>query len=66
MNIEGAQETANLVNGEAMHADVSKEVIKNVINKTESEIGPIDLFCSNAGIAAGRDLQSPNEDWQKI
>ena len=34
MNIEGAQETANLVNGEAMHADVSKEVdIKNVINK---------------------------------
>ena len=67
MNIEGAQETANLVNGEAMHADVSKEVdIKNVINKTESEIGPIDLFCSNASVAAGRDLQSPNEDWQKI
>ena len=67
MNIEGAQEIANLVNGEAMHADVSKEVdIKNVINKTELEIGPIDLFCSNAGIAAGRDLQSANEDWQKI
>ena len=34
MNIEGAQETANLVNGEAMHADVSKEVdIKNVIKQ---------------------------------
>ena len=26
MNIEGAQETANSVNGDAMNADVSKEV----------------------------------------
>ena len=37
-----------------MTADVSNEAdIVRVIETTESEVGPIALFCSNAGIGAG-------------
>ena len=36
-----------------------------VIEQTEERIGPIDLFCSNAGIGVGMDLQSPNSEWQR-
>jgi len=44
---------------------VSKEedIIK-LIEHVETTIGPIDLFCSNAGIGAGPSEQSPNAEWQ--
>jgi NAD(P)-dependent dehydrogenase (short-subunit alcohol dehydrogenase family) len=49
----------------AMSADVSKEEdIKRVIQETEANIGPIDLFCSNAGVGLGDTLDSPNKEWQ--
>ncbi len=64
INLDGAKATAAEFGGTAMQADVSKEDdIKAVIDKTEAEIGPIDLFCSNAGIGAGRDLASSNDEW---
>ena len=67
MNLAGAEETSEMIDGVAMQADVSSENdIKAVIENTESHVGPIDLFCSNAGIGTGKDLQSPNEQWQKI
>ena len=36
------------------------------IDRTEREIGPIDLFCSNAGIGVGHGLDTPNDVWQTI
>lgn len=66
MNLAGAEETVSLYGGTAMAADVGNESdIKSVIEKTESEVGPIDLFCSNAGIGRGADLAAPNEEWQQ-
>ena len=51
MNTEGAIETAELVKGIAVSADVSKESdIINVIDKANDLSGGIDIFCSNAGI----------------
>ncbi|MFT5186471.1 MAG: NAD(P)-dependent dehydrogenase (short-subunit alcohol dehydrogenase family), partial [Porticoccaceae bacterium] len=51
INLENAQETAAMVGGVAMSADVAKEEdILRVIETTETDIGPIDLFCSNAGV----------------
>lgn len=65
LNLEGAEETARSIDGIAMKADVSREDdIERVIETTEREVGPIDLFCSNAGIGMGMDLASPNTEWQ--
>ena len=34
-----------------------------VIEDTENNIGPIDLFCSNAGVGMGMSEQSPDSEW---
>jgi NAD(P)-dependent dehydrogenase (short-subunit alcohol dehydrogenase family) len=66
LNEPGAKATADDLGCIAMGADVSSESdIQNVIESTEANVGPIDLFCSNAGIGMGPDLSSPNDEWQK-
>jgi len=64
---DSAARVAGEVGGLGIQADVSKEAdIINIVERTEAEIGPIDLFCSNAGIAGKCDLTTPNEEWQRI
>jgi NAD(P)-dependent dehydrogenase (short-subunit alcohol dehydrogenase family) len=47
-----AEAVAARIGGAAMGCDVSREEdIVRLIENTESRFGPIDLFCSNAGIA---------------
>ncbi len=66
LNEVGAAATADEVGCISLAADVSREVdIVRVIDHTEAEVGPIDLFCSNAGIGAGVDLAAPNSEWQR-
>ena len=61
----GVNATADELSCIAMAADVSSEAdIVRVIDRTEENVGPIDLFCSNAGVGLGADLQSPNSEWQ--
>ncbi len=58
-----AKAVADSIGGEAVACDVAKEAdIKHVIDETERRFGPIELFCSNAGIALQLCCQS---DWQK-
>lgn len=65
INLDGVEATATEYGCAAMRADVSKEAdVKALIDHAE-DTGPIDLFCSNAGIGMGRDLNAPNEEWQK-
>jgi len=65
LNQAGANATAEELGCIAMSADVSNEAdIVEVIERTEADIGPIDLFCSNAGVGLAPDLQSPNGEWQ--
>jgi NAD(P)-dependent dehydrogenase (short-subunit alcohol dehydrogenase family) len=67
INLANARETAAMIGGVAMMADVAKEEdTARIIEDTESEIGPIDLFCCNAGVGLGESIHSPNAEWQSI
>lgn len=51
----------------ATTTDVSVEAdIVELVGQTEERLGPIDLFCSNAGIAIGGGPETPDEQWQQI
>ncbi|PUB10156.1 SDR family NAD(P)-dependent oxidoreductase [Yoonia sediminilitoris] len=63
----GATRTATDVGGHAFAVDVAdEEQIKQMIETVEQDIGPIDLFCANAGIFMEGGLERPNADWQRI
>lgn len=65
IDAEAARQTAGDMGCVAMPADVTKESdIINLIEVTERDIGPIDLFCNNAGVFAGNSEQAPTEEWQ--
>lgn len=66
MNSAGAEAVAAEIGGVAITADVSKEKdVLHVIDKTEQDLGPIDLFCSNAGIARSGGVETSDKVWQK-
>jgi NAD(P)-dependent dehydrogenase (short-subunit alcohol dehydrogenase family) len=50
--------------GRAQSADVGVEAdVEALIEKTEDEVGPIDLFASNAGIAGGGSIDADDDVW---
>lgn len=50
-----------------VRTDVSNEAdVVACIERAERELGPIDLFCSNAGIAIGGGAEVPDDQWQQI
>ncbi|MFK7914157.1 MAG: SDR family NAD(P)-dependent oxidoreductase [Pseudomonadales bacterium] len=64
---DGAAAVAAAIGGSSTAVDVSRETeIEALIAATEDNIGPIDLFCSNAGVGIGEGLDTPNEVWQSI
>jgi NAD(P)-dependent dehydrogenase (short-subunit alcohol dehydrogenase family) len=66
-NAEGVKAVAAEVGGVAFTVDVSREAdIQNLIETVERDHGPIDLFCSNAGIGIGGGAEASNEGWQRI
>ncbi|MDG1133678.1 MAG: SDR family NAD(P)-dependent oxidoreductase [Pseudomonadales bacterium] len=67
LNGEGAAAVAAEFGGHSMAVDVCNESeIIELINSTETQFGPIDLFCSNAGIGIGKNIDEPDEVWQTI
>jgi len=63
----GALGVAAEVGGRGFAVDVSKEAdIVALIETVEAEDGPIDLFCSNAGIGIGGGAEAPNAGWTRI
>jgi len=67
INGEGAKATADEIGGVAFTTNVGKEEdIASLIETVERDHGPIDLFCSNAGIGYGGGAEVSNERWQRI
>ena len=70
MDTAGTERVANEIGGIAVTADVSKEEdIQRIVHDTEEQLGPIDLFCSNAGIICidpSHIASSSNEDWERM
>ena len=64
---DGVQAVAAALGAVGMHADVAcEEDVRRVIDDTETRCGPIDLFCSNAGILVVGGPEVPTAEWQRI
>jgi len=67
LDIERARELASKIDGLAVAVDVGDESsLRALVERAERANGPIDLFCSNAGIGFFGGIEVANEDWQKI
>jgi len=68
-DLDGAQAAVvgREIGGSSAGVDVRREAdLVRFIDDTERAHGPIDLFCSNAGIGTGKGLETPNDTWQTI
>jgi NAD(P)-dependent dehydrogenase (short-subunit alcohol dehydrogenase family) len=60
---ERARRVASEIGGQAFTVDVAREAdIQGLVEA----IGPIDLFCSNAGIILEGAEETPDDDWERI
>jgi NAD(P)-dependent dehydrogenase (short-subunit alcohol dehydrogenase family) len=67
LNLKGAEETAAMMGGKAYGVNVGKaDEIVQLIKNVEQDLGPIDLFCSNAGISVAGGVEVPDDEWQRI
>lgn len=56
---------ATIPGAQAVVADVStEEGNRLLVEQARTALGSIDLFCANAGVAVGRDLDDPEEIWE--
>src|SRR5687768_12312861 len=63
----GCAAVAAEVKGVAAPTDVADEAaVRALVARAEDAYGPIDLFCSNAGIAVTGGVEASNADWQRI
>ena len=71
LDLDGARAVAASISGSAHQVDVrSEDAVRRFIAVTEKVAGPIDLFCSNAGVLLfdpefDMPANTPDELWQK-
>jgi NAD(P)-dependent dehydrogenase (short-subunit alcohol dehydrogenase family) len=72
LDFDGAARVAQAIGGDAIRCDVGREDdVLHLIEETERRHGPINLFCSNAGIGGAFDLVcenvafAGNDIWQR-
>lgn len=63
----GAEAVAREIGGLAVATDVRREAdVVALVERATAAYGPIDLFCSNAGIAIEGGVEAPDSAWQRI
>lgn len=61
-----AHAVADEIGGRAAPIDVTNAAaVQLLVDETEADAGPIDLFCSNAGVAAAGGVEQPVAQWQR-
>ncbi|WP_158915575.1 SDR family oxidoreductase [Caulobacter sp. S45] len=71
LNAEGAADVAASVGGLAFSCDVSQaDEVAQMVDRVQTDIGPIDLYCSNAGILDkdpdfDNAASAPDESWAR-
>lgn len=66
LDAEGAGAVANQIGGRAVAVggDVATEDgVEKLVSTAEQHFGAVDLFCANAGVAVGTDVQTPDAEW---
>jgi len=67
LDATGCQAVAAEVKGVAAPTDVADEAaMRALVARAERAFGPIDLFCSNAGIAISGGVETSDAEWQRI
>ena len=62
-----AKQVAETIGGLPVRTDVARpEEVQKLVEQTLGRYGRVDLFCSNAGIETGGDVDAPDEDWERI
>jgi NAD(P)-dependent dehydrogenase (short-subunit alcohol dehydrogenase family) len=62
----GAKRVAGEIKGVALPANVSKEAdVRQLVEKTTSQFGQVDILCSNAGIGVTGGEEAGDSDWQR-
>ena len=66
-NGHSARQVADEIAGLAIEVDVATEShVLQLVEQTTDAFGPIDLFCSNAGISIDGGTEVSDADWQRI
>jgi NAD(P)-dependent dehydrogenase (short-subunit alcohol dehydrogenase family) len=64
---DAGQQVAEHVAGVYAHCDVSVESeVAHLVTLAEQSFGPVDLFCSNAGITTKGGEEVPDADWLRL
>lgn len=67
LNESSARAVAAEIGGLAVQADVGAEAdLQRLVAKTEETLGPIDLFCSNAGMLLTGGSETSDADWTRL
>lgn len=62
----GAAAVASSIGGQSFTLDVSDaEGTRRMIHDVEQSLGPVEIYCSNAGLLAPGGLDTPQADWQR-
>lgn len=67
VDVGAAEQVAQEIGGLAVATDVRREPdLQRLVDRATESCGPIDLFCSNAGIFVPGGIEASDDDWQRI